>query len=187
MNQQTNNNHIEVINGDILDASLGVIVHSCNTFGVMGSGVARGIKSRYPEAFQVYKEEYDTNGLHLGSITFCKVNDYNKSLYIVNGIGQDTLGYGKVNTNYRAIQSIFKKVNNFLETIDPDSKTKFLKVSSPFDKPVAEYGIPLLFPKIGAGRGGGDWNIIEKIILEEISPTRRKILYVVDEEPKYCW
>jgi O-acetyl-ADP-ribose deacetylase (regulator of RNase III) len=186
MEQQTNN-YIEVVKGDILDASWGVIVHSCNTFGIMGSGVARGIKSRYPEAYQVYKEEYDLHGLQLGSNTFCRVEYVNKTLYIVNGVGQDTLGYGKVNTDYGAIRSIFKKVNNFLEVIDPDSKTKFLKVSSPLDTPVVEYGIPLLFPKIGAGRGGGDWGIIEKIILEEISPTRRKILYVVDEEPKYCW
>lgn len=32
----------------------------------MGSGVAKVIKDRYPEAFQVYRKTYEKSGLELG-------------------------------------------------------------------------------------------------------------------------
>lgn len=171
---------INIIEGDILDVSFGVLVHSCNTLGVMGSGVARGVKTRYPEAFHVYLNEYLQNGLVLGDITYCLVNNRSKFLYIVNGIGQSTVGKG-LHTDYNAIRGIFKKVNLLLEDLDPGSTATY------FHKGKEYIGLPLVFPKIGAGRGGGNWEIIQGIINEEISPSRPKYLYIVKEEPEYCW
>ena len=45
---------IEVIDGDLLDFpnQINTIAHSCNTQNVMGAGIAKSIKERYPEAFK---------------------------------------------------------------------------------------------------------------------------------------
>jgi O-acetyl-ADP-ribose deacetylase (regulator of RNase III) len=42
--------------GDLLQASEEAIAHGCNTHGVMGAGVARLVRQKYPEAFFAYRE-----------------------------------------------------------------------------------------------------------------------------------
>jgi O-acetyl-ADP-ribose deacetylase (regulator of RNase III) len=184
---------IKTIKGDLLANTRGVIVHGCNAQGVMGSGVAAGVRARFPEAYKVYRKAYLATGqfppidggipagelivigssdskchLELGTITFVKVLP---ELWIVNGITQDFYGRNSTCfTDYAAIKAVFEKTVELLETLDPDGAAD----------------LPLLFPKIGAGRGGGDWDIITKIIEEVVPVHRRMELFVVDEEPVDC-
>jgi O-acetyl-ADP-ribose deacetylase (regulator of RNase III) len=181
---------IKTIKGDLLSNQVGVIVHGCNAQGRMGSGVAAGVKARFPKAYEVYREAYlmtvdnqhqleggfkrdelpvisSTGGsLKLGSITVAHVLP---ELWIVNGVTQDFYGNnGACFTDYEAVKAVFINVKHFLDQIDPALK------------------LPLLFPKIGAGRGGGDWTKIVQII-EDVIPAQRKMqLFVVDEEPQDC-
>jgi O-acetyl-ADP-ribose deacetylase (regulator of RNase III) len=183
---------MQIIKGDLLSATRGVIIHGVNAQGVMGSGVAAGVRARFPEAYRVYREAYLATGqfqsidggahvdknvigssnskchLELGTITFAKVLP---ELWIVNGVTQDFYGRnGACFTDYAAVKAVFEKTVELLETLDPNGAAD----------------LPLLFPKIGAGRGGGDWNVIIKII-EEVVPTHRRMeLFVVDEEPIDC-
>ena len=48
--------------------------------------------------------------------------------------------------------------------------------------------IPICFPLIGAGRGGGDWNEISAILNDCLYyfAGRKATLYVVDAEPSDC-
>ena len=74
---------LELINGNLLDFPNGInnIAHSCNCRMIMGGGIAKQIKERYPEAYQAdvdfISDEYDHNGQFkhpLGNYSKAKVD-----------------------------------------------------------------------------------------------------------------
>lgn len=149
---------IEVKIGNCLDVTNGIIIHGCNTHGVMGSGIALEIKNKFPEAFYLYHKKYKDQGnkLQLGDIIPVKV-DHNK--YIINAITQQNYGRsGNRFVSYDAIQECFFNLVSFINTLPENT-------------------LPIIFPLIGAGLGGGNWNIIEKIIDETVPDSFKKILY----------
>lgn len=128
--------------GDLLNANEDVIAHGCNAQGVMGSGVAKAIRDKWPSVYDAYKETYKTKGLHLGDIIMCQAGDK----LVANCITQEHYGRdGKVYVDYDAIS---KCMEHLLKHCD-------------------EQGIEsIAIPKIGAGLGGGDWLLIEGMIKE---------------------
>lgn len=152
---------IKTVKGNVLDVERGIIVHSCNAQGVMGSGIALEVKNRFPEAYYAYKHDQKTYGLHLGMISKCHVSE---GKIIINGIGQRDFGRdGHRYTSYDAITKIFEHVNLF--AVD------YLE-----DKGVA---LPICFPLIGCDRGGGKWEIVSAIIDTTIDDKFEKVLYVL--------
>jgi O-acetyl-ADP-ribose deacetylase (regulator of RNase III) len=140
--------------GDILSVDRGIIVHGCNAKGVMGSGVALAIRRKYPEAFRVYREIFEEDGLELGTVCFV---DVGKDLVIANAITQENYNNQRNGpacmVDYAAIKSCFQEVAN---------EAKYL-------------GLPVHYPMIGAGLGGGDWNIIQEIIEETLYSVERTL------------
>ena len=127
--------------GNLLDVKRGVIIHGCNAQGVMGAGVALAVKNKYPGAFEQYREECEENfgsPYFLGSSVVYFAND---DLHIVNLITQNFCGSGKRQVNYGAIAEGFADLNEY------------------YPKNWVFH-----FPKIGAGLGGGDWEVISEII-----------------------
>ncbi len=130
---------IEYRKGNLLEVTEGIIVHGVNMQGVMGSGVAKAIKEKYPDCYIRYvrqKPHY-----YLGKVIWYSDDDEG-SLLIANIVTQQF--YGNCNkryVNYAAIANGFKTV------IDCNHQDH-----------------PIYFPKIGAGLGAGDWNIIEQLI-----------------------
>ena len=55
---------IEYRHGDVLSTDVTHIVHGCNSHGVMGSGVAKMVRAKYPVAYQRYVDEYNCVGLN---------------------------------------------------------------------------------------------------------------------------
>ena len=49
---------IEYRKGDLFQTEIKTIVHGCNAQGVMGSGVAKIIRDKYPKAYDRYVAEY---------------------------------------------------------------------------------------------------------------------------------
>jgi len=45
---------LNVINGDLLDITKGLIAHQVNLKGVMGDGLAKQIKDKYPNVYSQY-------------------------------------------------------------------------------------------------------------------------------------
>ncbi len=147
---------IKTIKGDILtEVSEGFIVQQCNTLGVTG-GFAQYVRNKYPKAFEVYSKSHRT----MGSITIAEVEPHK---FIVNGIGQKNVGVGR-QTSYDALVEVFEKVV---------AQQQYYK---------REFGkdLPICFPLIGAGLGGGSWPIIEKIIDETVPDSIEKVLYVLE-------
>lgn len=137
--------------GNLLDVTEGHIVHGCNAQGVMGSGVAKAIKEKYPLAFSTYKLAYQDNFLQLGWAQSIKVSD---SLIIWNAITQQFFGLPGRNCSYDGIQNAFEYLNGRIENGHHG-----------LDKIKKEIHIPF----IGSGLGGGNWNIIKTIIEETVT------------------
>ena len=143
--------------GNVLDIDEGIIIHGCNSLGVMGSGIASQIKTRFPQAYEIYKQAHLDGKLFMGSFTLVAVNDDPLKI-IVNAVTQKNVGHGK-QVSYDAIESCFLGVNKLMKDLG-------LK-------------IPLCFPMIGAGLGGGNWRIIAEIIDSSVSNDFEKILYLL--------
>lgn len=132
--------------GNITDIDFGFIVHGVNCQGVMGSGVAKALKDKYPIVESEYKKYCDTyhieNPYLLGTVQYVKITP---TLFVVNAFTQEFYGRdGMKYVSYDAIEKCFKII------VERQGLTKLF--------------LPISFPKIGAGLGGGDWKIIEAIL-----------------------
>lgn len=128
---------IKYCKGDLLLADELHLVHGCNAQGVMGSGVARVIRAAYPQAYEDYITAHKQGKTLLGNI-IVSVQDNGRIIH--NAITQEYYGRdGKTYVSYWAIAECFSKLESF------------------------NLG-HIALPKIGAGLGGGDWQVIEAII-----------------------
>ena len=141
--------------GNVVECSEKAILHGCNAQGVMGSGVAKAIKEKYPEAFSKYRKRQETSGLNLGD---CIVAIGSDGKYIFNAITQEFYGKdGKRYLNYEALYNVLTGVNFAARQADIES---------------------IAMPKIGSGLAGGSWNIIQSMI-EETSTDYKPIVYSI--------
>lgn len=145
-------------NGDLMDAQEPFIIHGCNAQGVMGSGVAKAIRDKHPEAYQIYREVYEEQGnlLLMGQVVWKWITipeDPKGTRVIGNAITQEFYGRdGKRYVDYDAVRDAFAEVRRYLDEMVEDLG------DSPY----------VAIPRIGAGLGGGDWDTIAKIIQEEM-------------------
>lgn len=108
-----------------------VIVHGCNCFTTMGSGIARQIHESYPGAYKVDAETVRGDAEKLGTFTFYDTGKF----IIVNAYTQYTTnGFGESNDLFE--YEAFEKVLTKLAEAWPNSR----------------FGFPL----IGCGLAGGD-------------------------------
>ena len=144
-----------VIKGNLLDTPIKLIAHQVNCQGVMGGGVAKQIKEKYPEIYQNYKiglENYIKEIGHrpLGLSFNLTTNDHTHT--ILNICGQDFYGRDKQYTDYEAF------FNGFVDSI-----TDYRDINQFCDN----VQIPIAIPyNIGCGLAGGDWNIVETLLKE---------------------
>lgn len=164
---------MQVHEGDILTVEKGIIVHGCNCQGRMGSGLAKVIRDKWPTVYGEYRTIYMRSGLFLGDIislasTRFDINpDYvnafaqelPENVIVVNAMTQYDYGRDKnvVYVDYDAIVAAFARV-------------KILAKAT---------GLPVHFPKIGAGLANGDWDIILPSILNTLGHDIEKHLWVL--------
>lgn len=140
---------IQYRKGDLLTYPGKFIAHGCNAQGVMGSGVAALIKKKYPYAYKTYRQKYDVCGLNLGDIQILQCKDKT----VINLITQEFYGREpKRYVSYDAIALCMQTLEEYL------------------------YGEEIAMPMIGAGLGGGKWEIIEAIIETELK-TVQPVVY----------
>jgi O-acetyl-ADP-ribose deacetylase (regulator of RNase III) len=138
------------VKGDLLaladQGQFDVIVQGCNCFNTMGSGIARSIKEKYPNAYVADCSTRQGDYNKLGNYTCAQVGN----LYVVNAYTQ--FGFNAPNSvedvfEYTALAMILQKLAQ--------------------EWPNARFG----FPKIGCGLAGGD----EFRIMSMIEDFSRKI------------
>lgn len=134
---------INYIEGNVFESHGSVLVHGCNCFQRMGSGVAKMVKEVYPEAFQADMENSSYGDrAKLGTFTHAVTRHYiyKTPLIVVNAYTQFNYGTMQLQVDYGAMSEVMKKV-----------KTMF------GDKSIS-------MPRIGSGLAGGDWTVIEQIL-----------------------
>lgn len=141
-------------NSNLLDVTEGIIAHGCNAQGVMGSGVAKQLRAKYPSVYESYSSALVDFGRHwLGAVDFVRVSP---TLVVANMITQQYYGNdGKKYVSYDALMLS-------MQTVLDQSKRFELDVHIPF--------------MIGAGLGGGDLTTI-KTIYEDCSKLHNKNIY----------
>lgn len=129
--------------GNLLDAQTDVIAHQVNCQGVMGSGVAKQIKEKWPDVFAQYS--YHTTMLENACLGNCQLVQINESQFVANLFGQRY--YGRENlryTSYDGIYDALAKLQVYMNTRNCNS------VAFPY--------------KMSSDRGGADWDIILAMI-----------------------
>jgi O-acetyl-ADP-ribose deacetylase (regulator of RNase III) len=151
------------LNGDLVElAKVGefnVVVHGCNCFNTMGSGIA----VKFAEVFgadrfekEHFKYRGDINKLGTIDYEILFMSEWDdkfvrdtggagikESVIVVNAYTQYTYGKGK-HLDYEALRLCLRKINKQFE------------------------GYHVGLPKIGSDRAGGNWDIIKSIIKDEL-------------------
>lgn len=136
-----------------------IVVHGCNAQGVMGSGFAKELRSRYPDAYTEYRNTFLNKGLALGDVV-CYIPTVN--LVIANAITQVNYGYdGKKYVSYDAIDTAFTEIEDMASTLVQ-----------------YQHSVEVHFPLLGAGLAGGNWDVISQIIDTRLK-TPTKNLYIL--------
>lgn len=128
--------------GDILQSGADVICQQVNCMGVMGAGLAKQVRDKYPSVYIAYKEKCK-KGSCLGDAQLCEIGER----VIANLFGQEGYGRDKRYTDYDALKNALLQVNE-----------------------VFGYGYPqrrIALPHgLGCGLAGGDWSVVRPMIEE---------------------
>ncbi len=133
--------------GDLLASRCNVIAHQCNCFSMMGAGIAKTIKERYPAAYEADCHDARKPKERLGG--FSVGFDPKDKRLIANLYGQYRAGRIGRKTNYDALASAWINFLIYLRSTPPHIQAPMM------------IGVPY---NIGCGLAGGDWNIVRKIL-----------------------
>lgn len=147
---------MKVIRGDLLrlteQGHFDVLIHGCNCFCTMGAGIAKQIKSRYPEAWRADLDTFKGDRQKLGDFTSADVVRDRHAFTVVNAYTQYNWRGKGVKADYDAIASVFQSIA------------------------IRFAGLRIAYPKIGAGLAGGEWNTIESIINDALKGEQHTLV-----------
>ena len=122
----------------------------------MGAGIAKQIKEKYPEVYNIYEDrEYP----YIGAIDWIPTHD---GRVCVNLYAQSDYGYNNRYTNYIGFAQCLVELAEYLIPVSKDTIVAF------------PYGM-------GCGLGGGDWKVISSLI-EDFDKMIEQNVYVVKKE-----
>ena len=135
---------------NMLNSDAPIICQQVNCKGVMGAGLAKQIRNRYPDIYDYYRHAYTGNHLKLGNVLFFDtLNDNNQ--IIANLCGQDGYGRGMRYTDYDALKTCLNTVKTYATTNNID-----------------RIGIPY---GMSCGLAGGNWDVVTNIIKDVFKDT----------------
>lgn len=135
--------------GDLIAAAqneeVGIIAHQCNCHIAMGRGIAPLIKRAFPSAWEADQATVKSDPSKLGTFS---LGVEKSGLHIFNLYGQYDYAPpkdGKINTDYHSLDLALCAMRTYIEDHNLT-------------------GLPIGFPKLGCGYGGGDWVIVSRMI-----------------------
>lgn len=145
-------------NGDIFALDdVYSFAHGCNCAGAMGKGIALQFREKFPEMFTQYKDLCLSGDFGLGDVYLYQ---YEKG-YVFN------LGTQKTWKTKAEIIAIEQSLNRMFEI----ATLKEIK--------------KIAIPKIGAGLGGLDWNLVKNMINDVAQNYDQIDLYIVENYVPY--
>ena len=155
--------------GNILECAERILVQQVNCMGVMGKGLALQIKNKWPAVYIDYMnmthkyKDKALNKMLLGTYLASGTKDMSDKI-VLNIFGQydynHMSGLSKCHTDYMALTSAFKKINE-------------------------EYnGQEIAFPyRFGCGLAGGDWDYVQYLMVT-CMPNINIVIYTRKEDIK---
>ena len=133
---------------DLLKAKVDAIGHCANCFNTMGSGIAKQIKAKFPEAFLADTKTTSGDRSKFGNYSVGFVSPENKTStsikFVYNLYGQYYYGRDSRKLNYEFIYTAMVAMKDDCES-----------------KPIKNIGLP---KHMGCMLAGGDWSIVSSII-----------------------
>ena len=165
------------IQGNLLDSPCIVLAHQVNCIGVMGSGVARAIKDKWIDVFLEYLK--GIKALDHNCLGGCQIVQAEEGKYVANIFGQYYYsGYFKDPAEYMR-QEVWKRpeINENGEILRFTNYEALYTGLKRLKDEMVKYNIPsVAFPwGLGSVRGGGNWEIIRKMIEETFKETEIEI------------
>lgn len=155
---------IKHIKCNIFESGADVICHQVNCRGEMNTGVAAQVRQRYPWVYGEYREccKYFSSNLE-GILGVYQQVYIDETRMILNIFAQYDFGYdGKCYTDYNALEEA-------LNDIATEEVYQGKIIAFPY--------------KMGCHRGGGDWNIVYKMIEDAFKDSDCEVLICeYDEE-----
>lgn len=154
-----------IINKDIniFEAPVQGIIHQANCHTTMGSGIAKQIRERYPEAYEVDCRTTRGDITKLGSFSWVKAKD---GKHIYNCYSQFRYGREQRHTDYEAVYTGLSRIEEHAKSMGLTS------LALPY--------------KMGCALGGGSWAELStpswKIFLKKI----RSICIFVVTNHEHC-
>jgi len=130
-------------NGDLFTTDARAIGHGVNTHGVMGAGIAKTFKQRYPEMFKVYRRHCEIQALRPGmSMSWS----------------------GMPNVGEHDAKWVFNMASQ--ENPGPDAKYTWLFTAAAESARIAGgTGLDrIAIPEIGCGIGGLEWRTVKRLL-----------------------
>lgn len=150
---------IKIVTGNLLDAKEDVICHQVNCQGVMGAGVAKAIRDRWPEVHRDYRRYVEDHiwkkESPLGTVQYVPI-EYGR--FVANLFAQEC--YGNIG-RYTSYDAFYKCLCDIAYHIADDVSIAF------------PYGI-------GCGLGGGSWHIVYAMI-EDVLGDWNVVIYKLED------
>lgn len=125
-----------------------LIVHCCNDVGAWGAGFVVALSKRWPEVERAYRFWFSSSPRPgLGDVQFVGVD---VNIDVANLVGQHGIR-SRLNprpVDYAAIRTGLARVRAWIRDNGGD--------------------VSVHMPKMGAGLAGGDWTVIERIVVDEL-------------------
>lgn len=132
---------ITYVDDSLFDSDAQVLVNTVNTVGVMGKGIAKEFKKRYPEMFEKYKEICKAGKFNTGDLWLYNIPDSDRRI-----LNFPTKRHWRGRSKTEYIESGLQK----------------------FARTYAQKGITSIsFPMLGSSNGGLDWETQVKPLMEQ--------------------
>ncbi len=161
---------VTYVKGDLLSfAQWNCAAHCVNDEGVIGSGVAKALRDRWPAVYDVYRKAYDDGELRLGTFTVADVEAGRK---VVNLCAQHSYRKDPADksrfVDYEALYSGLETLRDALENGVREGRGPY------------SLGVPYL---MASDRAGGAWVVVETM-LQYLFAGSQIPLYIVELPPK---
>lgn len=135
---------VRYLKQDITTIDYGIIAHGVNCQGVMGSGIAKVIRNKWPVVYSEYLKDPKGKEM-LGKVSLVYIDD---NLFVANCYTQEFYGKdGKKYASLDAIETCLMECIFFSRTL----------------------ALPLYMPKIGCGLGGLDWSTEVELLVNKLA------------------
>jgi O-acetyl-ADP-ribose deacetylase (regulator of RNase III) len=147
---------IRTLKGNILSSTTHAIVIPVNCVGVMGAGLAKQFKQKYPEVFVTYYKACMRGALSEGDCFTVNHNDKGKSVLFILAA---TKNHWRDDSNLDKVKNCIVRIKEIVENNHIPSVS---------------------IPALGAGLGKLEWSDVEKALHDTFSPYKEMSTKIVD-------